>query len=244
MQIFSAGFTGNTRTARFEALLAAADATSALFCTIISSCSQDTLVRVCVCSPVMHCLKYETTTPPRSLPKSKRRKHILRSNSFRFSRGYPFRRVAWELGYVDLLTVAPPGVGHHQLWERFQTLLSLKSTAPVLYLSLSNPLRSWIENPQAGAASGGAERKGWLVLEGTVGHDGKSIAAVGETQLKILRAAREEVGFCMYAYQLSRFPILHMAVSEWSCRSCRARKNRSAFGCLGGIPKVQNISFR
>lgn len=37
------------------------------------------------------------------------------------------------------------------------------------------------------------ERKDWLVLEGTVGPNGKPIAAVGEAQLKILRAAREEV---------------------------------------------------
>lgn len=31
------------------------------------------------------------------------------------------------------------------------------------------------------------------MLEGTVGANGKSIKAVGATQLKILRAAREEV---------------------------------------------------
>ncbi|CAM9744831.1 unnamed protein product [Scytosiphon promiscuus] len=37
------------------------------------------------------------------------------------------------------------------------------------------------------------ERKEWLVLEGTVGPTGKSIKAVGAAQLKILRAAREEV---------------------------------------------------
>lgn len=37
------------------------------------------------------------------------------------------------------------------------------------------------------------ERKKWLVLEGTVGPDGKPIAAVGEAQLRILRFAREEV---------------------------------------------------
>lgn len=46
-----------------------------------------------------------------------------------------------------------------------------------------------------GAATGGGdgERKGWLVLEGTIGPNGKVAAAVGETQLKVLRAAREEV---------------------------------------------------
>lgn len=37
------------------------------------------------------------------------------------------------------------------------------------------------------------ERKGWIVLEGTVGGDGKPIAAIGEAQIRVLRAAREEV---------------------------------------------------
>lgn len=37
------------------------------------------------------------------------------------------------------------------------------------------------------------ERKGWLVLEGTVGSNGKPVASVGDHQLKVLRAAREEV---------------------------------------------------
>lgn len=36
--------------------------------------------------------------------------------------------------------------------------------------------------------------KGWLVLEGTFGRDGKAISAVREEQLKVLRAARDEVG--------------------------------------------------
>ncbi|CAM9466188.1 unnamed protein product [Ectocarpus fasciculatus] len=40
---------------------------------------------------------------------------------------------------------------------------------------------------------GGVERKQWLVLEGTVGANGKPIKAVGIAQLKILRAARDEV---------------------------------------------------
>lgn len=36
------------------------------------------------------------------------------------------------------------------------------------------------------------------MLEGTVGANGKSITAVGATQLKILRAAREEVKIQTY----------------------------------------------
>ncbi|CBJ33221.1 calmodulin-like myosin-light chain [Ectocarpus siliculosus] len=40
---------------------------------------------------------------------------------------------------------------------------------------------------------GGMEHKQWLVLEGTVGANGKPIKAVGAAQLKILRAARDEV---------------------------------------------------
>lgn len=49
-------------------------------------------------------------------------------------------------------------------------------------------------NQGAHAGGGGTgERKEWLVLEGTVGANGKSIKAVGEAQLKILRAARGEV---------------------------------------------------
>eukprot|EP00903_Cladosiphon_okamuranus_P006300 g6178.t1 len=41
--------------------------------------------------------------------------------------------------------------------------------------------------------SGAGERKEWLVLEGTVGSNGKSVKAVGAAQLKVLRAAREEL---------------------------------------------------
>lgn len=37
------------------------------------------------------------------------------------------------------------------------------------------------------------ERKTWVALEGSVGPDGKPIAAVGEAQLRILRSTREEV---------------------------------------------------
>lgn len=37
------------------------------------------------------------------------------------------------------------------------------------------------------------ERKGWLVLEGSIGRNGKPVATVGEAQLKVLRAARQEV---------------------------------------------------
>lgn len=48
---------------------------------------------------------------------------------------------------------------------------------------------------QAVTIGGRAERKEWLVLEGTVGPNGKPVAAVGEEQLKILRAAREEVRY-------------------------------------------------
>lgn len=43
------------------------------------------------------------------------------------------------------------------------------------------------------SGGGGGERKGWLVLEGTLGPTGKLVAAVGEAQLKVLRSAREEV---------------------------------------------------
>lgn len=38
------------------------------------------------------------------------------------------------------------------------------------------------------------------MLEGTVGPDGKSIKAVGDAQLKILRAAREEVNSYPFIY--------------------------------------------
>lgn len=58
------------------------------------------------------------------------------------------------------------------------------------------PLLRCFCTPQGAAAAashGGGERKGWLVLEGTLGPTGKVVAAVGEAQLKVLRAAREEV---------------------------------------------------
>lgn len=42
-------------------------------------------------------------------------------------------------------------------------------------------------------AGSGVERKGWIRLEGTVRPNGKPVAAVGEAQLKILRAAGQEV---------------------------------------------------
>lgn len=53
---------------------------------------------------------------------------------------------------------------------------------------------------------GPTERKEWLVLEGTVGTNGKPISAVGEVQLKILRAAREEVRVPKPKYALLSFP--------------------------------------
>lgn len=59
----------------------------------------------------------------------------------------------------------------------------------------SDPLFRFVCANTQGATSGGGsgERKGWLVLEGTLGPNGKMVAAVGEAQLKVLRATREEV---------------------------------------------------
>lgn len=42
-------------------------------------------------------------------------------------------------------------------------------------------------------ATGKGERKGWFVLEGSVGSNGKPVGRVGDAQLKVLRAARQEV---------------------------------------------------
>lgn len=47
------------------------------------------------------------------------------------------------------------------------------------------------------------ECKGWLMLEGSIGGNGKPIATIGVAQLKVLRAARQEVKweftFCLYS---------------------------------------------
>lgn len=64
-----------------------------------------------------------------------------------------------------------------------------------LFKILYFPLLLCVCVAQGAANGGGRERKGWLVLEGTLGPTGKPVAAVGEAQLKVLRAAREEVRY-------------------------------------------------
>ncbi|CAM9341695.1 unnamed protein product, partial [Choristocarpus tenellus] len=59
-------------------------------------------------------------------------------------------------------------------------------------------------------------RKGWLVLEGTVGADGKPNPSVGETQLRVLRAAREEVEAEIMA--LEGAPSISAALRELSLK--------------------------
>lgn len=88
------------------------------------------------------------------------------------------------------------------------------SEKPLLSASLSLML---IIAQAARAGSGDwAERKEWLVLEGTVGPNRKAIKAVGEAQLKILRAAREEVKLHMHDTRVaSMVPFVHDPFLPW-----------------------------
>lgn len=74
------------------------------------------------------------------------------------------------------------------------------------------------------------------MLEGTVGSDGKPIKAVGASQLKILRAAREEVSKrqCRHVLQKCRTPTLCACFF-------RTRVHQAGRGCF--LPNEASLSI-
>ena len=138
---------------------------------ILSRCTPPRTIRVLVL------LVASNSRPPRFFIRERR------NGSLKLGRYKGGRELLAAVGFCDELRVE---AGRRHSDER-----AAKSGAESAGDSFAQVERGTRE--ESSFASNRAEREGWLVLEGTVGHDGKPAAAVGEAQLKVLRATRDEV---------------------------------------------------